>query len=150
MKSRAVEKSQSSESIPNQSQTGLGIMNSTCFSHRQTNHSQYRTKKVIQCSIIGDTVLQVGSLKGEPSNIQWLFENSQLSTSVPNISLILNGKSLMFYNYSHKQLQALDSSQTILNFEESFGQIVNYHWFGDSMVIVGFSKGWILTLSLDG
>jgi WD repeat-containing protein 19 len=43
-----------------------------------------------------------------------------------------------------------NSTPNILNFEPQYGEIVNYHWFGSSMIVVGFSKGWILALSTEG
>ncbi|KAI3383973.1 hypothetical protein SNEBB_006880, partial [Seison nebaliae] len=78
----------------------------------------------------GITNLKFGNMKGsEPSN----YRDNTIAMSC--------GKSLFFLN-----LNELDHPVE-MNFQEKYGNIVNYHWYGDGYIVMGFEKGSFLVIS---
>jgi WD repeat-containing protein 19 len=87
----------------------------------------------------GDTIC-ISSLKGDAIAVQFAFMKADDKPPTNNnsqncVSLILNKKSLFLLNLT-------DSENPIaLSFQERYGFIVDYQWFGEGYVLVGFSTG---------
>jgi hypothetical protein len=77
--------------------------------------------------------MQMGGLKGDPTNPKFLFDLAQ-------IGMVIARKSVL--------VCSLSGPPTEFNFEAEYGEIVDYHWYGSSMLLVGFTKGWIVALSM--
>lgn len=85
----------------------------------------------------GDTVFQM-TLKGEPSQIKW---NTNNSTNESILSLVLNSKSLFFYNKSQPD------EPIELAFQSKYGTVMQYHWFNQDQIMIGFSSGYFIIIS---
>ena len=93
----------------------------------------------------GDNVA-ISSLKGDGIAVQFSLmkftdDKPQTNSSQNCVSLILNKKQLFLLNLS-------DSENPIqLSFQERYGFIVDYHWFGDGLIIIGFTSGIFIVIS---
>jgi WD repeat-containing protein 19 len=90
----------------------------------------------------GDTMRQTG-LKDLPSQIMFSDRKqdvrSQLNEST--VSLLLNKKTMFFFNFD-------DPDNPIeLAFQQKYGDIVNYQWYGDGYIMVGFTNGYLIVVS---
>ncbi|KAJ3110612.1 WD repeat-containing protein 19 [Phlyctochytrium bullatum] len=92
-------------------------------------------------NLSGDTVFQMG-LKGEPSNMQWsTMKSTPPSDPSPVLSIVLSSKTLFFHNLSTPE------SPIELAFQSKYGNIASYAWFGDGLVMLGFSAGHLVVVS---
>ncbi|CAG2173153.1 unnamed protein product, partial [Oppiella nova] len=92
---------------------------------------------------VGDNVA-INTLKGEGVSVQFAFmklDDRPQNTHQNCVSLILNKKQLFLLNLS-------DSENPIqLTFQERYGFIVDYQWFGDGMILIGFTSGIFIVVS---
>ncbi|KAK4886815.1 hypothetical protein RN001_003086 [Aquatica leii] len=92
-------------------------------------------------SVEGDT-LRIVTLRGEPSEIQ--FSEMKLDERLGGentVSLIVAKRTLYLYNM-------VDPENPIeLSFQQHYGLIVTYKWFGDGYILVGFSAGYFIAIS---
>ncbi|XP_076468006.1 WD repeat-containing protein 19-like [Babylonia areolata] len=90
----------------------------------------------------GDTVHQV-HLRGDPHNLQFSeMKREERSTSKENtLSVNVGRESLFFFN--------LDDSENPIDlaFQQRYGSIVSYQWFGDGYILIGFSSGYFIVIS---
>ena len=82
-------------------------------------------------------------LKGDPSQIQWTMLPSATDKHVfgLHLSFILSHKSLYLHSASHPEVP------TQLSFQQKYGSIFRYQWYGDGCVLVAFQSGYILAVS---
>nr|KAF6432724.1 WD repeat domain 19 [Rousettus aegyptiacus] len=90
----------------------------------------------------GDTIRQT-SVRSEPSNMQFsmIKTDDRTSTAESTISVVVGKKILFLFN-----LNEPDSPIT-LEFQQRYGSIVCYNWYGDGYIMIGFSRGMIAVIS---
>ncbi|KAF5289365.1 hypothetical protein FQR65_LT11876 [Abscondita terminalis] len=92
-------------------------------------------------NVDGDT-LRIVTLRGEPSEMQ--FSEMKLDERLGGentVSLIVSKRTLYLYNM-------VDPDNPIeLSFQQHYGLIVTYKWFGDGYILVGFSAGFFIAIS---
>ncbi|CAG2108726.1 unnamed protein product [Medioppia subpectinata] len=93
---------------------------------------------------VGDNVA-INTLKGDGVAVQFSFmkldDRPQNNTHQNCVSLIINKKQLFLLNLT-------DSENPIqLTFQERYGFIVDYQWFGDGMILIGFTSGIFIVVS---
>lgn len=99
--------------------------------------------QLIQFSISnteGDTLFQM-AIKGEPTHLQWYQSQTGKNVSQNVLSMVLHSKTLFFHNTA-------DTDAPIeLAFQSKYGTIVTYSWFGDRLIMIGFSNGFLVVIS---
>lgn len=92
----------------------------------------------------GDTVCQTG-LKHDGSLPQFSCLKPEGKGSASNaencVSLILNRKIMFILNIHESEIPYMFA------FQERYGQIVDYQWFGDGLILVGFNLGTFIVIS---
>ncbi|XP_045690432.1 WD repeat-containing protein 19 isoform X2 [Phyllostomus hastatus] len=90
----------------------------------------------------GDTIRQ-SPVRLEPSDMQFsTMKTDDRTYAMENtISVVLGKKSLFLFN-----LNDPDSSID-LEFQEHYGNIVCYSWYGDGYIMIGFSRGTFVVIS---
>nr|XP_022918657.1 WD repeat-containing protein 19 [Onthophagus taurus] len=98
--------------------------------------------KTISISNIDGDTLRVVSLRSEPAELQ--FSEIKLDERVGGentVSVIVGKRTLYLYNL-------VDPENPIeLAFQQHYGTIVTYKWFGDGYILVGFSTGYFIAIS---
>eukprot|EP00912_Choanoflagellata_sp_UC4_P001161 UC4_evm1s724 len=100
--------------------------------------------KSISISQVNGEIADSCEVRDEPNEIRF-SPLMQASTSSANgaatVSAILNNKTL----YLHK----INSEEppTELAFQPKYGHIVTHEWFGESYIMIGFSKGYSIVIS---
>ncbi|ERE89257.1 putative fizzy-related protein isoform 1 [Cricetulus griseus] len=90
----------------------------------------------------GDTIRQT-PVKSEPSDIK--FSTSKTDdriSSAENIISAVVGKKMLFLFHMNEPDNPVD-----LEFQQAYGSIVCYSWYGDGYIMVGFSRGTFLAIS---
>ncbi len=59
----------------------------------------------------------------------------------PALSMVIANKTLFFHSMSKPE------NPVELAFQEKYGNIVTYGWFGDGLVMIGFSSGYFVVVS---
>ncbi|KAG5897933.1 hypothetical protein JTB14_014047 [Gonioctena quinquepunctata] len=92
-------------------------------------------------NVDGDT-LRVVNLRAEPSEIHFSEMKTDERVGGENtISLLVGKKTLYLYSL-------LDPENPIeLAFQPHYGTIVNYKWFGDGYILLGFTAGYFIAIS---
>ncbi|KAK6172308.1 hypothetical protein SNE40_015995 [Patella caerulea] len=93
-------------------------------------------------NVDGDTIRQT-SLRYEPSDIEFSeMKGDERSAIGENTVSIINGKKTLYlYNLN-------DPDNPIeLAFQQRYGNIVSYRWFGDGYILIGFSHGFFVVIS---
>ncbi|XP_033108550.1 WD repeat-containing protein 19-like isoform X2 [Anneissia japonica] len=90
----------------------------------------------------GDTIKQ-SPLRAEPYDIQ--FSEMKVDERSPNgentVSICCGRKTLFLYNLN-------DSDNPIeLAFQQRYGNVVGYQWYGDGYIMIGFSNGYLVVIS---
>ncbi|KAF6133735.1 WD repeat domain 19 [Phyllostomus discolor] len=90
----------------------------------------------------GDTIRQ-SPVRLEPSDMQFstMKTDDRTYATENTISVVLGKKSLFLFN-----LNDPDSSID-LEFQEHYGNIVCYSWYGDGYIMIGFSRGTFVVIS---
>ncbi len=90
----------------------------------------------------GDTIRQT-SLREYPEIIRFSDRKQDVRSSLAEgtVSLIL-GKKIMF-------LFSIDDPDNPIElaFQNKYGEIVNYQWYGDGYIMIGFSLGYLIVIS---
>lgn len=92
----------------------------------------------------GDTLRQM-TLRDTPSDLQFssmkLDDRGSSNTGDNTISFTVSKKSLYLVNLN-------DADNPIeLAFQAKYGTIVDYQWFGDGYILIGFSQGFLVSIS---
>ncbi len=80
--------------------------------------------------------MQTGGLKGEVQLVKW---SPQTGTDV--VSVVINNKSLLL------NTAGASGAFVELNFESNYGNIVDYCYYKNLMIVIGFSKGYLVAVS---
>ncbi|XP_016278762.1 WD repeat-containing protein 19-like isoform X1 [Monodelphis domestica] len=90
----------------------------------------------------GDTIKQV-LLKTDLSDMQFsmMRNENRVITTENTISVVVGKKNLFLFNVNCPE-NPID-----LGFQQHYGNIVCYHWFGDGYIMIGFSHGYIVVIS---
>lgn len=98
--------------------------------------------KTISVSNIDGDTLRVITLRSEPAEIQ--FSEMKLDERVGGentVSSIVGKRTLYLYNL-------LDPDNPVeLAFQQHYGTMVTYRWFGDGYILLGFSGGYFIAIS---
>ncbi|XP_077157824.1 WD repeat-containing protein 19 isoform X1 [Paroedura picta] len=90
----------------------------------------------------GDTI-RVATVKGEPSDMQFIVmkTDDRTSGSESTVSVVIGKKILYLFNFK-------DPDNPIeLQFQQHYGNIVSYKWYGDGYIMIGFSLGFFVVIS---
>ncbi|XP_015782176.1 WD repeat-containing protein 19-like [Tetranychus urticae] len=92
----------------------------------------------------GDTLFQF-QLKGEPSFLTFatIQPRDSLHPSTGNncVSLILNKKNLFLLRLTDME------NPYVMSFQDKYGSIKSYQWFGEGYIVIGFSSGLLVMVS---
>lgn len=89
----------------------------------------------------GDT-LRIINLRAEPSQIT--FSDMKLDERAKRdntVSILVGKRTLFLYNLDDPE------NPVELAFQQKYGHIVKYSWFGDGYILVGFSAGYFVAIS---
>lgn len=89
----------------------------------------------------GDTLRMI-SLRSEPSDIQ--FSEMKLDERLGGentVSVVVGRKTLFLYNLHDPE------NPVELAFQQRYGSVVTYKWFGDGYILLGFSAGYFVAIS---
>lgn len=78
---------------------------------------------------------------GEPTNMDYGSVNGKGGSGVTMVSVVIGKKILMLAHYN-----ALDEPVN-LQFQEKYGNIHSYRWFNDGYILIGFDRGYIISIS---
>uniref|UniRef100_A0A452SZ61 WD repeat domain 19 n=1 Tax=Ursus maritimus TaxID=29073 RepID=A0A452SZ61_URSMA len=90
----------------------------------------------------GDTIRQT-AVRSEPSNMQFsmMKTDDRMSAAESTISVVVGKKTLFLYNLNEPD-NPID-----LEFQQCYGNIVCYSWYGDGYIMIGFSRGIFVVIS---
>ncbi|XP_005392043.1 PREDICTED: WD repeat-containing protein 19 [Chinchilla lanigera] len=90
----------------------------------------------------GDTISQT-HVRAEPSDMQFstLKIDDQTSAAENTISVVIGRKALFLFNMNEP-----DNSMC-MEFQQCYGNIVCYSWYGDGYIMIGFSRGIFVVIS---
>ncbi|NXD35005.1 WDR19 protein, partial [Copsychus sechellarum] len=90
----------------------------------------------------GDTIRQT-SVSSDPSDMQFsvMKTDERVSTRESTVSIVVGKKTLFLFNLN-------DPDNPIdLKFQQPYGRIVSYKWYGDGYIMIGFSHGCFVVIS---
>ncbi|NWS47600.1 WDR19 protein, partial [Probosciger aterrimus] len=90
----------------------------------------------------GDTIRQT-SVSADPSDMQFsvMKTDERISTRESTVSVVVGKKTLFLFNLN-------DPDNPIdLKFQQAYGSIVTYRWYGDGYIMIGFSRGCFVVIS---
>ncbi|XP_052751599.1 WD repeat-containing protein 19 isoform X2 [Galleria mellonella] len=89
----------------------------------------------------GDT-LRIISLRDTPNDLQFSEMKTDERVAGENtISLVVGKRTLYLYNLLNPE------NPIELAFQQRYGSIVSYKWYGDGYILIGFSAGFIIAIS---
>ncbi|XP_022361796.1 WD repeat-containing protein 19 isoform X2 [Enhydra lutris kenyoni] len=90
----------------------------------------------------GDTIRQT-PVRSEPSDMQFsmMKTDDRTSATESTISVVVGKKTLFLYNLNDPD------SPIDLEFQQRYGNIVCYSWYGDGYIMIGFSRGIFVVIS---
>ncbi|XP_037504482.1 WD repeat-containing protein 19 [Rhipicephalus sanguineus] len=89
----------------------------------------------------GDTLCQT-TLKSEATLVQFsCMKKDERSTAENTVSLVLNKKTLLLLDIYDPE------NPYVLAFQEMYGKIIEYKWYGAGYVLLGFTNGYFVTIS---
>uniref|UniRef100_A0A8C0CLQ6 WD repeat domain 19 n=1 Tax=Balaenoptera musculus TaxID=9771 RepID=A0A8C0CLQ6_BALMU len=90
----------------------------------------------------GDTIRQT-PVRSEPSDMQFsmMKTDDRTSTAESTISVVVGKKTLFLFNLNEPD------SPIDLEFQQRYGNIVCYSWYGDGYILIGFSRGIFVVIS---
>ncbi|XP_073198367.1 WD repeat-containing protein 19 isoform X2 [Lepidochelys kempii] len=90
----------------------------------------------------GDTIRQT-SVRSDPSDMQFsvMKTDERISARESTVSVVVGKKTLFLFNLN-------DPDNPIdLEFQQRYGNIVTYRWYGDGYIMIGFSRGCFVVIS---
>ncbi|NXR07955.1 WDR19 protein, partial [Semnornis frantzii] len=90
----------------------------------------------------GDTIRQT-SVSADPSDMEFsvMKSDERISTTESTVSVVVGKKTLFLFNLN-------DPDNPIdLKFQQPYGSIVTYRWYGDGYIMIGFSRGYFVVIS---
>ncbi|XP_067137635.1 WD repeat-containing protein 19 [Centruroides vittatus] len=89
----------------------------------------------------GDTICQ-SNLKSVPTLVQFSSMKQDERVSGENtVSLVLNQKTLFLLNIHDPE------NPIVLAFQDRYGTIIDYKWYGDGYILLGFTNGYFIVIS---
>ncbi|XP_072170705.1 WD repeat-containing protein 19-like [Diadema setosum] len=90
----------------------------------------------------GDTIATTG-VRMDPSDIQFseMKVDERTSSGESTISILVGKKTLFLYNLDDRD------NPIELAFQQRYGQVVAYRWYGDGYIMLGFSNGFFIVIS---
>ncbi|XP_002400651.3 WD repeat-containing protein 19 [Ixodes scapularis] len=89
----------------------------------------------------GDTLCQT-SLKSEATLVQFSCMKRDEKNTVENtVSLVLNKRTLLLLDIYDPE------NPYVLAFQEMYGKIIEYRWYGDGYILLGFTNGYFVAIS---
>ncbi|XP_073967654.1 intraflagellar transport protein Oseg6 [Choristoneura fumiferana] len=89
----------------------------------------------------GDT-LRIISLRDIPNDLQFSeMKTDERAAGENTISLVVGKRTLYLYNLLNPE------NPIELAFQQRYGSIVSYKWYGDGYILIGFSAGFIIAIS---
>nr|XP_054756020.1 WD repeat-containing protein 19-like isoform X1 [Lytechinus pictus] len=90
----------------------------------------------------GDTIATTG-VRLDPSDIQFseMKVDERTSSGESTISVIVGKKTLFLYNLDDRD------NPIELAFQQRYGSVVAYTWYGDGYIMLGFSNGYFIVIS---
>lgn len=93
-------------------------------------------------NVEGDTIRQT-SVRANPQNVQFSEmkgdERSQMGENT--VSVVIGKKTLFLYNLNDPE------NPIELAFQQRYGNIISYKWYGDGYIMIGFSHGYFVVIS---
>ncbi|XP_033742140.1 WD repeat-containing protein 19-like isoform X1 [Pecten maximus] len=93
-------------------------------------------------NIEGDTIRQT-SVRSDPQEVQFSEmkgdERSQIGDNT--VSVVIGKKTLFLYNLNDPE------NPIELAFQQRYGNIISYRWYGDGYIMIGFSNGYFVVIS---
>ncbi|XP_023685243.1 WD repeat-containing protein 19 isoform X1 [Paramormyrops kingsleyae] len=90
----------------------------------------------------GDTIRQT-SVRSEPGDVQFsvMKTDERASPGESTVSVVVGKKTLFLFNLN-------DPDNPIeLAFQQRYGTIIAYRWYGDGYIMIGFSQGYFVVIS---
>ncbi|KAK6324407.1 hypothetical protein J4Q44_G00037490 [Coregonus suidteri] len=90
----------------------------------------------------GDTIRQT-SVRSDPADIQFsvMKTDERSSPGESTVSVAVGKKTLFLFNLN-------DPDNPIeLAFQQRYGHIISYRWYGDGYILIGFSQGYFVVIS---
>uniref|UniRef100_A0AAZ3RE21 WD repeat domain 19 n=1 Tax=Oncorhynchus tshawytscha TaxID=74940 RepID=A0AAZ3RE21_ONCTS len=90
----------------------------------------------------GDTVRQT-SVRSDPADVQFsvMKTDERSSPGESTVSVAVGKKTLFLFNLN-------DPDNPIeLAFQQRYGHIISYRWYGDGYILIGFSQGYFVVIS---
>uniref|UniRef100_A0A672SXM1 WD repeat domain 19 n=1 Tax=Sinocyclocheilus grahami TaxID=75366 RepID=A0A672SXM1_SINGR len=90
----------------------------------------------------GDTIRQT-SVRADPADVQFsvMKTDERSSPGESTVSVALGKKTLFLFNLN-------DPDNPIeLAFQQRYGNIISYRWYGDGYIMIGFSHGYFVVIS---
>ncbi|MGH0157160.1 UNVERIFIED_CONTAM: hypothetical protein FKN15_033128 [Acipenser sinensis] len=90
----------------------------------------------------GDTMRQT-TVRAEPSEIQFsvMKTDERAASGESTVSVVVGKKTLFLFNLN-------DPDNPIeLAFQQRYGNIIAYRWYGDGYIMIGFSQGYFVVIS---
>ncbi|XP_068702093.1 WD repeat-containing protein 19-like [Montipora foliosa] len=99
-------------------------------------------KCITVSNVDGDTIRQA-TVRADPSDIQFseMKTDERSSIGENTVSMIVGRKTLYLYNLNDPD------NPVELAFQQRYGNIVAYKWFGDGYIMIGFSNGFFVVIS---
>ncbi|GAA6073984.1 WD repeat-containing protein 19, partial [Tachysurus ichikawai] len=90
----------------------------------------------------GDTIRQT-SIRADPADIQFsvMKTDERSSPGESTVSVAVGKATLFLFNLNDPD------NPTELAFQEHYGNIVSYRWYGDGYIMIGFSHGYFVVIS---
>ncbi|XP_072941751.1 WD repeat-containing protein 19 [Epargyreus clarus] len=89
----------------------------------------------------GDTLRMI-TLRDTPNDLQFSeMKTDQRVAGENTISLIVGKRTLYLYNLLNPE------NPIELAFQQRYGSIVTYKWYGDGYILIGFSAGYVIAIS---
>ncbi|XP_077544266.1 intraflagellar transport protein Oseg6 [Haemaphysalis longicornis] len=89
----------------------------------------------------GDTLCQT-TLKSEATLVQFsCIKKDERSTAENTVSLVLNKKTLLLLDIYDPE------NPYVLAFQEIYGKIIEYKWYGAGYILLGFTNGYFVAIS---
>lgn len=89
-----------------------------------------------------DTQFDSVSVKAEPKMLQWTRQKSdERNVAQRTLTAVLQSKTLLMYEVNSTK-QPLE-----LVFEAKYGKIIDYSFFGDGYIVIGFTEGYVAHIS---
>ncbi|XP_055768737.1 WD repeat-containing protein 19 [Salvelinus fontinalis] len=90
----------------------------------------------------GDTIRQT-SVRSDPADIQFsvMKTDERSSPGESTVSVAVGKKTLFLFNLN-------DPDNPIeLAFQQRYGHVISYRWYGDGYILIGFSQGYFVVIS---